>query len=131
MAVIKETGTISHKSDVQSGVSQTTGNPWYRQTIVVDIPGYNGSYRKIALQATGNLVGDLEEMHIGDRVTVSYQVTAREYQGKFYNNVELYKVEFLNDDEVTPQPKQIVRPAKSAPLIPQGADLESKEDLPF
>ena len=59
MAIIKEIGTIAHMSEVQSGMSQN-GNPWYRQTIVVDVAGYNGSYRKVALQATGNVVGDLD-----------------------------------------------------------------------
>ena len=93
MAIIKEKGTIAVLGEVQSGTSQS-GNPWYRQTIVVDVAGYNGSYRKIALQASGNIVGDLETAQIGDKVEVSYQVTAREYNGRWYNNVDLYKVEF-------------------------------------
>ena len=94
MAIIKEKGTISFMSEVQSGIAQS-GNPWYRQTIVVDVAGYNGSFRKVALLATGNVVMDLEKMQIGDKVEVSYQVTAREYNGKWYNNVDLYKVESL------------------------------------
>ena len=61
------------------------GNPWYRQTIVVDVAGFNGSYRKVALQASGNLVQDLEGAMIGDKVEISYQVTAREWK-KWYNN---------------------------------------------
>lgn len=93
MAIIKEKGTIAVLGEVQSGTSQS-GNPWYRQTIVVDVAGYNGSYRKVALQASGNIVGDLEAAQIGDKVEVSYQVTAREYNGRWYNNVDLYKVEF-------------------------------------
>lgn len=107
MAIVKERGTITFMSEVQSGVSQN-GNPWYRQTIVVDVAGYNGSYRKVALQASGNLVGDLEGAMIGDKVEISYQVTAREWQGKWYNNVDLYKVEFLED---APQMQQPVAPA--------------------
>lgn len=92
MAIIREKGTIAFMSEVQSGTSQS-GNPWYRQTIVVDVAGYNGSYRKVALQASGNVVGDLAEMQVGDKVEVSYQVTAREYQGRWYNNVDLFKIE--------------------------------------
>jgi hypothetical protein len=34
---------------------------------------------------------------IGDKVEISYQVTAREWNGKWYNNVDLYKVEFLEE----------------------------------
>lgn len=114
MATIKERGTIAVLGEVQSGTSQS-GNPWYRQTIVVDVAGYNGSYRKVALQASGNIVGDLENAQIGDKVEVSYQVTAREYQGRWYNNVDLYKVEFLE-----PQMQQPVAPAyPSYPQNPQ------------
>ena len=114
MATIKEIGTIAFMSDVQSGTSQN-GNPWYRQTIVVDVAGYNGSYRKVALQASGNVVGDLDGAAIGDKVEISYQVTAREWNGKWYNNVDLYKVEFLE-----PQMQQPVAPAyPQNPQYPQ------------
>lgn len=111
MAIVKEKGTIAYMSEVQSGMSQN-GNPWYRQTIVVDVAGFNGSYRKVALQASGNLVQDLEDATIGDKVEISYQVTAREWNGKWYNNVDLYKVEFLE-----PQMQQPVAPAY--PQFPQ------------
>ena len=111
MAIVKERGTITFMSEVQSGVAQS-GNPWYRQTIVVDVAGFNGSYRKVALQASGNLVGDLETAKIGDKVEISYQVTAREYNGKWYNNVDLYKVEFLE-----PAMSQMQQPV--APAYPQ------------
>ena len=114
MAIVKERGTITFMSEVQSGVSQN-GNPWYRQTIVVDVAGFNGSYRKVALQASGNLVQDLEGAMIGDKVDISYQVTAREWNGKWYNNVDLYKVEFLE-----PQMQQPVAPAyPQNPQFPQ------------
>ena len=114
MAIVKERGTITFMSDVQSGMSQN-GNPWYRQTIVVDVAGFNGSYRKVALQASGNLIQNLEGAMIGDKVDISYQVTAREWNGKWYNNVDLYKVEFLE-----PQMQQPVAPAyPQNPQYPQ------------
>jgi hypothetical protein len=114
MAIVKERGTITFMSDVQSGMSQN-GNPWYRQTIVVDVAGFNGSYRKVALQASGNVVGDLDGAAIGDKVEISYQVTAREWNGKWYNNVDLYKVDFLE-----PQMQQPVAPAyPQNPQFPQ------------
>lgn len=97
MAAIKEKGTIAFMSEVQSGVSQVSGNPWCRQTIVVDVAGFKGSYRKVALQASGNMVGDLEKMQVGDKVEISYQVTAREYDGRWYNNVDLFKIDFIEE----------------------------------
>ena len=130
MAIIKERGTIAVLGEVQSGTSQT-GNPWYRQTIVVDVAGFNGSYRKVALQASGNVVGDLDGAAIGDKVEISYQVTAREWNGKWYNNVDLYKVEFL---DIPQQPVAPAAPAPrgrrvaSTPQIPNGTPMDLQED---
>lgn len=113
MATIKERGTIAVLGEVQSGTSQN-GNPWYRQTIVVNVEGYRGSFRPIAVQASGKIVGDFEGAMVGDKVEISYEVTGREYQGRWYNNVDLYKVEFLED---APQMQQPVAPAY--PQFPQ------------
>ena len=114
MATIKERGTIAVLGEVQSGTSQS-GNPWYRQTIVVNVEGYRGTFRPIAVQASGKIVGDLEDAMVGDKVEISYEVTGREYQGRWYNNVDLYKVEFLE-----PQMQQFVAPAyPSYPQQPQ------------
>lgn len=154
MAIIKEKGTITFMSEVQSGVAQS-GNPWYRQTIVVDVAGYNGSFRKVALQASGNLVQDLEGAMIGDKVEISYQVTAREWNGKWYNNVDLYKVEFLEEkpqiipvypqnpqfpqypQQPQPQPQvnpqmypQTPAPAAPAAPAPRGRRVASTPQIP-
>lgn len=156
MAIIKEKGTIAVLGEVQSGTSQS-GNPWYRQTIVVDVAGYNGSYRKVALQASGNVVGDLETAQIGDNVEISYQVTAREYNGRWYNNVDLYKVEFTElsapvvqnpqypqypqNPQVgypsapvapaAPAQPQRRRPMHSQPQIPANTPMDQDGDMPF
>ena len=149
MAIVKERGTITFMSDVQSGMSQN-GNPWYRQTIVVDVAGYNGSFRKVALQASGNVVGDLEGANVGDKVEISYQVTAREWNGKWYNNVDLYKVEFLEPKmqqsvaPAYPQNPQFPQypqpqvnpqmypqtPAPAAPVAPRGRRVASTPQIP-
>ena len=153
MAIIKEKGTIAVLGEVQSGMSQN-GNPWYRQTIVVDVAGYNGSYRKVALQASGNVVGDLETAQVGDKVEISYQVTAREYNGKWYNNVDLYKVQFLEDGvqqpvapaypqypqnpqypqqqmpQVNPQMYPQTAPAAPAAPAPRGRRVASTPQIP-
>lgn len=144
MATIKEKGTIAFMGEVQSGQSQS-GNMWYRQDIVVDVAGFNGSFRKIALKATGNMVGDLQHAKVGDKVEVTYQVTAREWQGKWYNNVDLYKVEFEEmaaapapaypqmQQPVYPQQMQQQMPARrTTPQIPNNMPMDLQDgDMPF
>ena len=134
MATIKETGILSWASEVQSGVSQT-GNGWARQTLVIDVEGYNGSYRKVAVQAGTQQIQSMRDFHIavGDKVEITYQVTAREYQGKWYNNVDLFKIESCKTAPV----QQIQQPMyqqniPSTPQVPPGVNTNPVSgDLPF
>lgn len=147
MAFVKERGTIAVMSEVQSGTSQS-GNTWSRQTIVVDVVGYNGNYRKVMLQASGNVVADLETMMVGDKVEITYQVTAREWNGKWYNNVDLYKIEPTEEKAqqpvapsapsapAYPQNPQSTQPRvrgrqQTTPLVPPGHNEPQPDDLPW
>lgn len=144
MALVKERGTIAVMSEVQSGTSQS-GNTWSRQTIVVDVVGYNGNYRKVMLQASGNVVADLETMMVGDKVEITYQVTAREWNGKWYNNVDLYKIEPTEEKAQQPvapsapsapaypqNPQPRVRGRQqTTPLVPPGHNDPQDDDFPF
>ena len=144
MAFVKERGTIAVMSEVQTGTSQS-GNTWSRQTIVVDVVGYNGNYRKVMLQASGNVVADLETMMVGDKVEITYQVTAREWNGKWYNNVDLYKIESTEEKAQQPvapsapsapaypqNPQQRVRGRQqTTPLVPPGHNEPQPDDLPW
>lgn len=147
MAFVKERGTIAVMSEVQSGTSQS-GNTWSRQTIVVDVVGYNGNYRKVMLQASGNVVADLETMMVGDKVEITYQVTAREWNGKWYNNVDLYKIESTEEKAqqpvapsapsapAYPQNPQSTQPRvrgrqQTTPLVPPGSNEPQPDDLPW
>ena len=121
MATIKETGRLAYKGEVESGMAKS-GNAWYRQTIVVDVEGYKGSFRKVALQASGNMVGEIEKVQIGERVEVTYQVTAREWNGKWYNNVDLYNIRSLEVEQpAAPQSQPLIQP--NTPMTPKEGDL--------
>lgn len=112
MATIKEKGRIVHKGEIQSGTSQS-GNGWARQTIVVEVEGFNGTYRKVALQCGTQQVMDIQSMPESTKVEVSYQVTAREYNGRWYNNVDLFRIE-----AVAEQPMPQIQP-EAYPQYPQ------------
>jgi hypothetical protein len=121
MATIKETGRLAYKGEVESGMAKS-GNAWYRQTIVVDVEGYKGSFRKVAIQASGNMVGEIEKVQIGERVEVTYQVTAREWNGKWYNNVDLYNISSLEVEQLAaPQSQPLIQP--NTPITQQEGDL--------
>lgn len=142
MALNYVKGIISQFGQVESGTTQN-GNLWSRQVVILDVAGFGNSFSKIALTAQNQRVDELQNYQIGDRVEVGYSVTAREWNGKWFNNVDLINIKFLDavaPDAPAPQvarpaapaPRQVARPARTTPQVPQGADVEPQgDDLPF
>ena len=124
MALYTSKGRISDMSEVVSGVSQN-GNQWQRMTIVLEIPGFQGSVFKQAFQVNGDSVNDVLLYSIGDKVEVSWSMYAREWNGKWYNNVDLVKIKYQEDAQ--PKPQQAA-PAP-APQPKQGKMDFSQEQL--
>lgn len=129
MALYHSKGRISEMSEVQSGTSKS-GYEWQRMTLVLDIPGYQGAVIKQAFQVTGDDVKDVLLLSIGDEVEVSFAIYARNWNGKWYNNVELVKINSLEQEkpapapapkqlEISDQPKESLDPA------------DNPDDLPF
>ena len=150
MALNRVKGIISHMGEIQQGTSQN-GYDWARQIIVLDVASFNGTFSKIALTAQNQRVDDLMNYQIGDRVEVGYSVTAREWDGKWFNNVDLVSITFLEETAPAPAPvpapqaarpvqrqvapaapapqqRRVARPARITPIVPQGANLEPQDD---
>lgn len=132
-------GIISYKSEIQQGTSQN-GYDWARQVVVIEVASFNNTFSKIALTAQNQRVDDLMKYQIGDRVEVAYTVTAREYQGKWFNNVDLAAIKSIDEGEENDIPQdapampqgRIHRPAMTTPSVPAGTNLDPQEgDLPI
>jgi len=124
MALYQTRGTISEMSEVQSGTSQN-GFQWQRMTIILDIPGFQGSIIKQAFQVTGDDVNDVLLYNIGDKVEVSWSLYARNWNGKWYNNVDLVKIKHQEDN----RPQQAAPAAAPAPQQAQIQFNKSQESL--
>ena len=146
MALNRVKGIISHMGEIQQGTSQN-GYDWARQIIVLDVASFNGTFSKIALTAQNQRVDDLQNYQIGDRVEVGYSVTAREWDGKWFNNVDLISINFFDEvAQAAPAPvaqpapvarqaaprqaasRQVAIPARTTPLVPPGTNLEPQDD---
>lgn len=115
MATITEKGSLIVKGDIASGQT-TTGSTWKRMTIVMEIPGFSGSLKRVALSVSGDLVDTISQYPLKTSATVTYSVSAREWKEKWYNNVDLIRFEL---DEPTSSPLTTPVPA------------EEEGDLPF
>ena len=126
MALNYTKGTISHMSEVTSGTSKN-GYDWARQTILIDIPGYQGSITKLSLQASNEMVDELNNYNVGDKVEVGWSIYAREWNGKWYNNVDLVNIKSLgvqaDAPALAPAPAPAVEPYPANYFEPQSDDL--------
>ena len=118
-------------SEITSGTS-TSGRDWARMTIMIDILGYKGSISKLSFQVGTDRIGDVQEFKVGDKVEIGWSIYAREYNGRWYNNVDLVNIKFQEVQAAAPAPSSAPTPApRSLSNIP-AAELEPhEEDLPF
>ena len=128
MALNYSKGTISHMSEVRSGKSKN-GYDWAKQSILLDIPGYHGSITKLSLQASNEMVEELNNYKVGDKVEIGWSIYAREWEGRWYNNVDLVNIK--SQEQQTEQRPARPAPALQEPLISSESLEPQKDDLPF
>ena len=85
------TGKIIAALEPRGGVSQRTGNSWKTQEFVIE------THEQYPRKCVFNVFGEdrLREFNIqvGEVVTVSFDVEAREYNGRWYNDIRAWRVQ--------------------------------------
>lgn len=115
-------GRISKILSVESGTSKA-GKEWKKQAFVIDTgEQYNP---EICFSLFGDdKINMLRNFGEGQEVEVSFNVSSREFNGKYYHNIDAWKItanEQFNQGMQTPPPSM-----ENAPIA------ESEEDdLPF
>ena len=118
---------------VKSGVSQKTGEQWQSREYVIETQEQYP--KKICFEIFGT--EKLKEFNIrnNDLIKVHFDITAREYNGKWYNSVRAWKVEHVNPQSQTTEtiPVQTSSPVQAPAQAPVAAPTtqESDDDLPF
>jgi hypothetical protein len=75
--------------------------------------------QKIKMEFTKDKCSLLDSVKVGDSVDVSINLKGNEYNGKYYVNLQAWKIE------------QLVSTEPTAGLPPMGSFEEETEDLPF
>ena len=132
-------GTLSQKLPVQSGSSAR--GPWTKQEFILEFPDGNFTAKACFLAWGQEKVQDLGKYQVGDKVKVSFNLKSREYNGRWYNDLQIWKIAPAGAQPAAPaQPAPQARPAAQAPAYPQApaptledmpADSDGAEDLPF
>ena len=111
-------GKLSRKLSVESGTSQA-GKEWKKQSFLIDTGSqYNP---EICFQLFGeDKIALLNHHNEGDQVEVSFNLSSREYNGRYFHNIDAWRIE---GQESNPSDIQ---------AAPEFNPQESEEDdLPF
>jgi len=111
----KATGTITHILEPQSGTSEA-GKDWKKTTLVIDTGAEYNNIMSFNIFGEEKVDKLLQYNKVGDKVDVDFNVSAREYQGKWFADVSAWKV--FKAQEQTP--------------LPTAEEVnEENDDLPF
>ena len=128
------TGRIIAVLPANSGVSARTGNPWMSQEYVIEVPGQYP--RRCVFRIFGEDRIKQFNIQMNEDLTISFDIDAHEYNGRWFNEIRAYNV-------VRGQAAPVAAPpVGAAPFPPQQAAApfppaqepasgESADDLPF
>ena len=132
-------GTLSQKLPVQSGNSAR--GPWAKQEFILEYPDGNFTAKACFTAWGQEKVQDLDKYQVGDKVKVSFNLKSREYNGRWYNDLQIWKIAPAGAQPAAPaQPAPQAQPVPQAPAYPVApaptiedmpADSAEGEDLPF
>ena len=115
MSDLKVTGVITKIENVVTGKAKSTGNEWAKVGFVINTGGDYPKDVYFTLFGVEKVDKFKQYNKVGDNVEVSFEPSSREYEGKWYNDNNAWKVWGL--DKAT---------ASAAP-----AGAEDEDDLPF
>ena len=120
---------------VKSGVSKKTGEQWKSREYVIETQ--EQFPKKMCFEVFGT--DKLKEFNIrnNDLIKVHFDITATEYNGKWYNYIRAWKVEHVNQDgsAAGATANQVAASSPQAPQAPATqvaatTKQESDDDLP-
>ena len=129
-------GKIIAALEPRGGVSQRTGNTWKSQEFVIE------THEQYPKRCVFRVFGEdrLRDFNIqvGEELTVSFDIDAHEYQGRWFNDVSAWRVqrgvvtpaaapESVSAAPAAPSAYSIVAQPAPAPAAEEG----TADDLPF
>ena len=127
-------GRIVRKLGVQSGTSAR--GAWSKQEFVFEYQEGNFP-TQVCMNVWGDdKVKELDKYQVGDKVKISFNLSSREYNGRWYTDVRAWRIEPAGSAPQQPgyaQPAPAYGAPASAPM-PSADDMSSslsEDDLPF
>ena len=82
-------GKLTKKLPIETGISKN-GKEWQRQAIILE---QNTDYNPdVVISFFGDKIEKIKDVQVGSDLTVLVNVSSREYNGKYYHNIDGYWV---------------------------------------
>ncbi len=124
-------GKIIAALEKRSGTSSRTGNAWASQSFVIE------THEQYPKRCVFDVFGEdrLKEFNInvGDELTVSFDIDAHEYNGRWFNNLRAWRVQ-RGSEVPAPETADVPfgpAPATAQPIPAPTAGEDTADDLPF
>ena len=128
MPALELEGKITRKEAKQSG--QSARGSWVKQDFILEYQDGNFP-ADVCFTAFGNeKVAELDRYQVGDEVKVSFNLRAREYNGRWYNDVRVWRITPKNQAPVASPAASQPAPQANYGAIPEQAPAPSIEDMP-
>lgn len=118
---IEVEGIIIREYPAKEGVSKSTGNPWKSQEFVIQT---KDQYPRACLFRVfgADRIAQFN-IHQGDAVHVWLDINARQWQDRYFNDINCYQVDHIDQNAVgaAPQTSQPASQLGSAPTATQQA----------
>lgn len=130
MALIEQKGTIASFGEIKEGTGRT-GRVWQRQNIVIDYQVGESYTEHLVVSADADAIKEIDALglKVGDKVSVTAKVSSREWNGRWFTDVEIYKI--LPSKQKEEKPKEKPAPAAAPATDPLSVFDDPKEDLQF
>jgi len=98
-------GKLIKKLDRETGVSKA-GKSFEKQSILVEQSGteYN---KEVAICFFGDKIKSLRDIEVGSDVNVSVNLSSREYNGKYFHNINGWSIAQLGQETVGKTPDDL------------------------
>ena len=116
-------GKIDKILKPESGVSRV-GNQWNKQEFVIET--VEQFPRKVCFTLFGDKTSLIEGLSAGEEVEVSFNIESREFNGKWFHNINAWKI-----DKATEASMPDLPPEYSIDDIPPEPADDVTDDLPF
>jgi hypothetical protein len=96
--------------------AQTFGSGFTKRELVVTVE--DGKYpQDISLEFVQDNVSKLDGINVGDEVEITFDIRGREYNGKYFNNLQAWKMSAVSSGEgATDEPPVAAEPIDEVPF---------------